>query len=111
MCGGVTKPLGLCLHRGVRKPWEILASFPQSYEMIMRYLLQRLIVHLRSQDQEPHDRTQISPLIVRQGAGLGWGSSLPWPGCPELHGPLPSYIRVWWSIPESGVGSAGGFSC
>uniref|UniRef100_A0A8D1V9M5 Maestro heat like repeat family member 7 n=1 Tax=Sus scrofa TaxID=9823 RepID=A0A8D1V9M5_PIG len=28
--------------RGARKPWEILASFPKGYEVIMEYLLQRL---------------------------------------------------------------------
>ncbi|XP_032144568.1 maestro heat-like repeat-containing protein family member 7 [Sapajus apella] len=51
--------------KGVCKPWEILASFPKGYEMIMEYLLQRLTPHQRSKDQEPsHEGTDISPLIA-----------------------------------------------
>nr|XP_055223932.1 maestro heat-like repeat-containing protein family member 7 [Gorilla gorilla gorilla] len=50
--------------KGVCKPWEILASFPKGYEMIMDYLLQRLTPHQRPKDQEPSHRTEISPLIA-----------------------------------------------
>ncbi|XP_009188658.2 maestro heat-like repeat-containing protein family member 7 isoform X2 [Papio anubis] len=50
--------------KGVCRPWEILASFPKGYEMIMDYLLQRLTPHQRSKDQEPSHRTEISPLIA-----------------------------------------------
>ncbi|XP_050638117.1 maestro heat-like repeat-containing protein family member 7 isoform X2 [Macaca thibetana thibetana] len=50
--------------KGVCRPWEILASFPKGYEMIMDYLLQRLTPHQRSKDQEPRHRTEISPLIA-----------------------------------------------
>ncbi|XP_030675259.1 maestro heat-like repeat-containing protein family member 7 [Nomascus leucogenys] len=50
--------------KGVCKPWEILASFPKGYEMIMDYLLQRLTPHRRPKDQEPSHRTEISPVIA-----------------------------------------------
>ncbi|XP_014387843.1 PREDICTED: uncharacterized protein LOC102251302, partial [Myotis brandtii] len=53
-------------HRGNRKPWEILASIPQSYVAIMEHLLRRLTVHLKHRAPEASDRTQISPLITRQ---------------------------------------------
>ncbi|KAI5168935.1 Maestro Heat-Like Repeat-Containing Protein Family Member 7 [Manis pentadactyla] len=48
--------------RGACKPWEILASFPKGYEMIMEYLLQRLIAHPKY--GEPSSRREISPLIA-----------------------------------------------
>ncbi|XP_016790920.2 uncharacterized protein LOC469634 isoform X2 [Pan troglodytes] len=50
--------------KGVCKPWEILASFPKGYEMIVDYLLQRLTPHWTPKDQEPSHRTEISPLIA-----------------------------------------------
>uniref|UniRef100_A0A4W2C2G0 Maestro heat like repeat family member 1 n=1 Tax=Bos indicus x Bos taurus TaxID=30522 RepID=A0A4W2C2G0_BOBOX len=50
--------------RGARKPWEILASFPKGYEVIMEHLLQRLTPQQRSRPQEPGCRAQISPLIA-----------------------------------------------
>ncbi|XP_040841717.1 maestro heat-like repeat-containing protein family member 7 [Ochotona curzoniae] len=49
--------------KGVRKPWEILASFPKGYEVIMEHLLQRLIPN-KYQDLEPSSHTVISPLIA-----------------------------------------------
>uniref|UniRef100_G3UDW7 Maestro heat like repeat family member 7 n=1 Tax=Loxodonta africana TaxID=9785 RepID=G3UDW7_LOXAF len=51
-------------HKGFRRPWEILASFPQSYKVIMEHLLQRLTSNQRANDQEPSQRTQLSPLIA-----------------------------------------------
>ncbi|KAK2503508.1 hypothetical protein MC885_018238 [Smutsia gigantea] len=48
--------------RGACKPWEILASFPKGYEVIMEYLLQRLMPYQRS--REPSGRREISPLIA-----------------------------------------------
>ncbi|XP_069911030.1 maestro heat-like repeat-containing protein family member 7 [Oryctolagus cuniculus] len=50
--------------KGVRKPWEILASFPKGYEMIMEHLLQRLVPYRKAKGQEPGPRTVISPLIA-----------------------------------------------
>ncbi|XP_059793481.1 uncharacterized protein LOC132373993 [Balaenoptera ricei] len=50
--------------RGARKPWEILASFPKGYEVIMEHLLQRLTPQQKSRGQEPSGRTEISPLIA-----------------------------------------------
>uniref|UniRef100_G1TMI0 Uncharacterized protein n=1 Tax=Oryctolagus cuniculus TaxID=9986 RepID=G1TMI0_RABIT len=50
--------------RSVRKPWEILASFPKGYEMIMEHLLQRLVPYRKAKGQEPGPRTVISPLIA-----------------------------------------------
>ncbi|XP_012505902.1 PREDICTED: maestro heat-like repeat-containing protein family member 7 [Propithecus coquereli] len=50
--------------KGVHKPWEILASFPKGYEVIMEYLLQRLTPYQQSRVQEPSCRTAISPLIA-----------------------------------------------
>ncbi|XP_062971143.1 maestro heat-like repeat-containing protein family member 7 [Cynocephalus volans] len=50
--------------KGIRKPWEILASFPNSYKVIMEYLLQRLTPQQRPEGQEPSHRTEISPLIA-----------------------------------------------
>nr|KAF6399875.1 hypothetical protein HJG59_010141 [Molossus molossus] len=48
---------------GVRRPWEFLALFPQSYEVIMEHLLQKLM-HLRPGDPEPSEGTRISTLIA-----------------------------------------------
>ncbi|KAM6165227.1 maestro heat-like repeat-containing protein family member 7 [Erethizon dorsatum] len=48
----------------VCKPWEILASFPKGCEVIMKHLLQRLVPQQAPQDQEPSQRTEISPLIA-----------------------------------------------
>ncbi|XP_069315647.1 maestro heat-like repeat-containing protein family member 7 [Eulemur rufifrons] len=66
--------------KGVHKPWEILASFPKSYEVIMEYLLQRLAPYRQPRGQEPSGRTAISPLIVwrerQRGAVGGEGDSL-----------------------------------
>ncbi|XP_077758549.1 maestro heat-like repeat-containing protein family member 7 isoform X1 [Canis aureus] len=50
--------------RGVHKPWEILASFPKGYEVIMEFLLQKLTPHQKSKGQEPSHRREISPLIA-----------------------------------------------
>ncbi|XP_032277970.1 maestro heat-like repeat-containing protein family member 7 [Phoca vitulina] len=50
--------------RGVHKPWEILASFPKGYEVIMEFLLQKLAPHQKSKGQEPSHRMEISPLIA-----------------------------------------------
>uniref|UniRef100_A0A8C0S0K5 Maestro heat like repeat family member 7 n=3 Tax=Canis lupus familiaris TaxID=9615 RepID=A0A8C0S0K5_CANLF len=50
--------------RGVHKPWEILASFPKGYEVIMEFLLQKLTPHQKSKSQEPSHRREISPLIA-----------------------------------------------
>ncbi|XP_037353625.1 maestro heat-like repeat-containing protein family member 7 [Talpa occidentalis] len=50
--------------RGVRKPWEILASFPKGYEVIMEHLLQRLTPHQEPRDQEMCPRVLLSPLIA-----------------------------------------------
>uniref|UniRef100_I3NF35 Maestro heat like repeat family member 7 n=1 Tax=Ictidomys tridecemlineatus TaxID=43179 RepID=I3NF35_ICTTR len=48
----------------IHHPWEILASFPKGYEMIMEYLLQRLIPLQAKNDQEPSNPSRISPLIA-----------------------------------------------
>nr|XP_023422860.1 maestro heat-like repeat-containing protein family member 7 [Cavia porcellus] len=48
----------------VCKPWEILASFPEDCEVIMKHLLQRLVPLQAPQDQERSQRTEISPLIA-----------------------------------------------
>ncbi|OWK08550.1 hypothetical protein Celaphus_00011283 [Cervus elaphus hippelaphus] len=50
--------------RGAHKPWEILASFPKGYEVIMEHLLQRLTPQQRARPQEPGCRAKISPLIA-----------------------------------------------
>ncbi|XP_058130915.1 maestro heat-like repeat-containing protein family member 7 [Dasypus novemcinctus] len=50
--------------RGVHRPWEILASFPKGYEVIMEHLLQRLSPHKKPKGQESSQRTEISPLIA-----------------------------------------------
>ncbi|XP_027975908.1 maestro heat-like repeat-containing protein family member 1 [Eumetopias jubatus] len=50
--------------RGVHKPWEILASFPKGYEVIMEFLLQKLAPHQKSKGQEPSHGMEISPLIA-----------------------------------------------
>ncbi|XP_074207649.1 maestro heat-like repeat-containing protein family member 7 isoform X1 [Camelus bactrianus] len=50
--------------RGAHKPWEILASFPKGYEVIMEHLLQRLTARRRSWAQEPRGGVEISPLIA-----------------------------------------------
>ena len=72
----VTLWVGPPLCRGARKPWEILASIPKGYEVIMEHLLQRLTPQQKSRGQEPSGRTEISPLIVRgpeEGPGAGRG--------------------------------------
>ena len=63
----VTKPAGVCLHRGVRKPWGILAAFPKCYEAVMGHLLQRLTLRPRPGDPEPSARTHVEPLLVGRG--------------------------------------------
>uniref|UniRef100_A0A667IGE0 Maestro heat like repeat family member 7 n=1 Tax=Lynx canadensis TaxID=61383 RepID=A0A667IGE0_LYNCA len=50
--------------RGVCKPWEILASFPKGYEVIMEFLLQKLTPYQKLKGQEPSHSTEISPLIA-----------------------------------------------
>uniref|UniRef100_A0A3Q2LSE0 Maestro heat like repeat family member 7 n=1 Tax=Equus caballus TaxID=9796 RepID=A0A3Q2LSE0_HORSE len=50
--------------RGARKPWEILASFPKGYEVIMENLLHRLTPYQKSRGQGASHRTEISPLIA-----------------------------------------------
>uniref|UniRef100_A0A8C5LEL4 Maestro heat-like repeat family member 3 n=1 Tax=Jaculus jaculus TaxID=51337 RepID=A0A8C5LEL4_JACJA len=52
-------------HTGVDKPWEILASFPKGYQLVMEYLLKRLIPLQEAPDQEPScHRPGISLLIA-----------------------------------------------
>lgn len=115
----VTMLVGFCPYRGVHKPWEILASFPKGYEVIMEFLLQKLTPHQKSKSQEPSHRREISPLIVWRGplkglgagAGVGGPSWCPIPGCPEFLGPLPlTYPRlVEYSNAESWGGRREGF--
>ncbi|XP_073904780.1 maestro heat-like repeat-containing protein family member 7 [Castor canadensis] len=50
--------------KGICKPWEILASFPKGYEVVMEYLLQRLTPHLAPKEQKPSHGTELSPLIA-----------------------------------------------
>ncbi|MBZ3885850.1 Maestro heat-like repeat-containing protein family member 1 [Sciurus carolinensis] len=50
--------------KGIHRPWEILASFPKGYEVIMEYLLQRLIPFQAKKDQEPSRTSRISPWIA-----------------------------------------------
>ncbi|XP_040492368.1 maestro heat-like repeat-containing protein family member 7 [Ursus maritimus] len=50
--------------RGVHKPWEILASFPKGYEVIMEFLLQKMTPHQKPKGQEPSHGIEISPLIA-----------------------------------------------
>ncbi|XP_052592665.1 maestro heat-like repeat-containing protein family member 7 [Peromyscus californicus insignis] len=50
--------------RGTHRSWEILASFPQSYQVIMEYLLQRLISPQTPKDQETGHETELSTSIV-----------------------------------------------
>ncbi|XP_058389890.1 maestro heat-like repeat-containing protein family member 7 [Diceros bicornis minor] len=68
--------------RGIRKPWEILASFPKGYEVIMDYLLHRLAPHQKSRGREPSRRTEISPLIPAMV--IGCGQRFPGDGTREL---------------------------
>ena len=78
--------VGFCFYRGVHKPWEILASFPKGYEVIMEFLMQKLTPHQKSKGQEPSHGMEISPLIVWRGPwrvlGAGWGGLLA--PCPTL---------------------------
>ncbi|XP_045839207.1 maestro heat-like repeat-containing protein family member 7 isoform X1 [Meles meles] len=50
--------------RVVHKPWEILASFPKGYEVIMEFLMQKLTPYQKSKGREPSHRMEISPLIA-----------------------------------------------
>ncbi|ERE74321.1 Armadillo-type fold containing protein [Cricetulus griseus] len=50
--------------RGAHKSWEILASFPKGYQVLMEYLLQRLISPQTPKDQEAGYATKFSTLIV-----------------------------------------------
>ncbi|XP_032173449.1 maestro heat-like repeat-containing protein family member 7 [Mustela erminea] len=50
--------------RVVHKPWEILASFPKGYEVIMEFLMQKLTPYQKSKEQETSHRMEISPLIA-----------------------------------------------
>ncbi|XP_042557117.1 maestro heat-like repeat-containing protein family member 7 [Dipodomys spectabilis] len=47
--------------KGVRQPWEILASFPKDYELILEHLLQRLKPPV---EEESGRRPELSPLIA-----------------------------------------------
>lgn len=54
--------------RETHKSWEILASFPKSYQAIMEYLLQKIISPQAPEDQEEADHeTELSTLIVWRG--------------------------------------------
>lgn len=101
---------GFFLHRGARKPWEILASFPKGYEVIMENLLHRLTPYQKSRGQGASHRTEISPLIVWRGPwrgpGLGGGTPAPVLGHPEVLGPLFLHISVW--LNDLMAGSCGG---
>ncbi|GAB1285482.1 Maestro heat-like repeat family member 3 [Apodemus speciosus] len=46
------------------KSWEILASFPKGYQVIMEYLLQRIISPQAPEDQEADHETELSTLIA-----------------------------------------------
>lgn len=84
---------GLPPCRGAHKPWEILASFPKGYEVIMEHLLQRLTPQQRARPQEPGCRAKISPLIVR-GPAMGPGRA----GCPGVHPRLSGALkRLLWT--------------
>lgn len=51
--------------RETHKSWEILASFPKSYQAIMEYLLQKIISPQAPEDQEEADHeTELSTLIA-----------------------------------------------
>ncbi|XP_026635583.1 maestro heat-like repeat-containing protein family member 7 [Microtus ochrogaster] len=50
--------------RGTKKSWEILDSFPKGYQVIMKYLLQKLISPQTHTDQETSHGTELSTLIV-----------------------------------------------
>ncbi|XP_021054965.1 maestro heat-like repeat-containing protein family member 7 [Mus pahari] len=50
--------------RETHKFWEILASFPKSYQVIMEYLLQRIISPQAPEDQEADRETELSTLIA-----------------------------------------------
>lgn len=63
---------GFCLYRGTHRSWEILASFPKSYQVIMEYLLQRLIAPQTPKDQETGHETELSTAIVWRGRWRGW---------------------------------------
>lgn len=58
---------GFCLYRGTKKSWEILDSFPKGYQVIMKYLLQKLISPQTHTDQETGGGTELSALIVWRG--------------------------------------------
>ncbi|XP_028629603.1 maestro heat-like repeat-containing protein family member 7 [Grammomys surdaster] len=44
--------------------WEILATFPKAYQVIMEYLLQRIISPQAPKDQEADHETELSTLIA-----------------------------------------------
>ncbi|CAO2637057.1 Maestro heat-like repeat-containing protein family member 7, partial [Lemmus lemmus] len=50
--------------RGTQKSWEILDSFPKCYQVIMKYLLQRLISSQTHKDQGTGHETELSALNV-----------------------------------------------
>nr|XP_048286882.1 maestro heat-like repeat-containing protein family member 7 [Myodes glareolus] len=50
--------------RGTQKSWGILDSFPKGYQVIMKYLLQRLISPQTHTDQGTGHETELSALIV-----------------------------------------------
>ncbi|XP_031197407.1 maestro heat-like repeat-containing protein family member 7 [Mastomys coucha] len=50
--------------RETHKSWEILASIPKGYQVIMEYLLQRIISPQEPKDQEADHETELSTLIA-----------------------------------------------
>ncbi|KAM7335987.1 hypothetical protein ACRRTK_004480 [Alexandromys fortis] len=50
--------------RGTKNSWEILDSFPKGYQVIMKYLLQKLISPQTHTDQKTSHGTELSTLIV-----------------------------------------------
>ncbi|XP_051004169.1 maestro heat-like repeat-containing protein family member 7 [Acomys russatus] len=50
--------------KGTHRSWGILASFPKGYEMIMSYLLQKLISPQAPKGRETGHKTEISRLIA-----------------------------------------------
>ncbi|KAL1775506.1 maestro heat-like repeat-containing protein family member 7 [Sigmodon hispidus] len=54
------------LQRGTHRSWEILDSFPKAYQVIMEYLLHRLISPQTPKDQETNQETELSkPIVTR----------------------------------------------
>ncbi|XP_055454055.1 maestro heat-like repeat-containing protein family member 7 [Psammomys obesus] len=49
---------------GILRSWEILASFPKGYKMIMDYLLQRMLASHTPNDQQTDHKTELSAMIA-----------------------------------------------